>query len=188
MQNIEFSKEERNVIFALFDKCDVALLDVSRLEDGTNHIDKVYIDGKGYDVPSTELAHQLYLCAGAVDLIREKGNILKLNDKERNFVIKNHPTWMLLRGSLRNDDTNPELYGVAQAGLKKPYSLWQQDYVDVLGEKRFYPRKNMNSFMVTYEEFGYLLSLNKENVKFPIQKGMFTVFSRNANPLLRGFF
>ena len=62
------------------------------------------------------------------------------------------------------------------------------DYVDSLGEKRFYPRKNMNSFMVTYEEFGTLLKMNKENVRFPIKKGMVTVFPKNVNPLYRGIF
>ena len=70
MENIKFSREEKNAVFALFDKCDMALLKVSVLEDGINHIDKVYIDGKEYDIPSKELTHQLYLCAGAVDLIR----------------------------------------------------------------------------------------------------------------------
>ena len=189
MENIKFSKEERKAIFALFDKCDVALLKVRELEDGTNHIDKVYIDGKEYDIPSKELTHQLYLCAGAVDLIREKGNILKLSKDEQNFVIRNHPTWMLLRGDLKfYDFDDSELYGVARAGLKKPYSLWMHDYVDSLGEKRFYPRKNMNSFMVTYEEFGTLLKMSKENVRFPIKKGMVTVFPKNVNPLYRGIF
>lgn len=189
MGNIKFSKEERKAIFALFDKCDVALLKVSELEDGTNHIDKVYIDGKEYDIPSKELTHQLYLCAGAVDLIREKGNILKLSKDEQNFVIRNHPAWILLRGDLKfYDFDDSELYGVARAGLKKPYSLWMQDYVDSLGEKRFYPRKNMNYFMVTYEEFMTLLRMNKENVRFPIKKGMSAVFSNNAGPLYRGIF
>lgn len=189
MENIKFSREEKNAVFALFDKCDVALLKVSLLEDGTKHIDKVYIDGKEYDMPSSDLTHQLYLCAGAVDLIREKGNILKLSKDEQNFVIRNHPTWMLLRGDLKfYDFDDSELYGVARAGLKKPYSLWMQDYVDSLGEKRFYPRKNMNSFMVTYEEFGALLQMNKENVRFPITKGIATVFPKNANPLYRGLF
>ena len=189
MENIKFSREEKNAVFALFDKCDMALLKVSVLEDGINHIDKVYIDGKEYDIPSKELTHQLYLCAGAVDLIREKGNILKLSKDEQNFVIRNHPTWMLLRGDLKfYDFDDSELYGVARAGLKKPYSLWMHDYVDSLGEKRFYPRKNMNSFMVTYEEFGTLLKMNKENVRFPIKKGMVTVFPKNVNPLYRGIF
>lgn len=189
MENIKFSREEKNAVFALFDKCDMALLKVSVLEDGTNHIDKVYIDGKEYDIPSKELTHQLYLCAGAVDLIREKGNILKLSKDEQNFVIRNHPTWMLLRGDLKfYDFDDSELYGVARAGLKKPYSLWMHDYVDSLGEKRFYPRKNMNSFMVTYEEFGTLLKMNKENVRFPVKKGMVTVFPKNVNPLYRGIF
>lgn len=189
MGNIKFSKEERKAIFALFDKCDMALLKVSVLENGTNHIDKVYIDGKEYDIPSKELTHQLYLCAGAVDLIREKGNILKLSKDEQNFVIRNHPAWILLRGDLKfYDFDDSELYGVARAGLKKPYSLWMHDYVDSLGEKRFYPRKNMNSFMVTYEEFGTLLKMNKENVRFPIKKGMVTVFPKNVNPLYRGIF
>ena len=189
MENIKFSREEKNAVFALFDKCDVALLKVSLLEDGTKHIDKVYIDGKEYDMPSSDLTHQLYLCAGAVDLIREKGNILKLSKDEQNFVIRNHPAWMLLRGDLKfYDFDDSELYGVARAGLKKPYSLWMQDYVDSLGEKRFYPRKNMNSFMVTYEEFGALLQMNKENVRFPITKGIATVFPKNANPLYRGLF
>lgn len=189
MENIKFSKEEKKSVFALFDKCDVALLKVSVLEDGTNHIDKVYIDGKEYDIPSKDLTHQLYLCAGAVDLIREKGNILKLSKDEKNFVIRNHPAWILLRGDLKfYDFDDSELYGVARAELKRPYSLWMHDYVDSLGEKRFYPRKNMNSFMVTYEEFGTLLKMNKENVRFPIKKGMSTVFSKNADPLYRGLF
>ena len=189
MENIKFSKEEKKSVFALFDKCDVALLKVSVLEDGTNHIDKVYIDGKEYDIPSKDLTHQLYLCAGAVDLIREKGNILKLSKDEKNFVIRNHPAWILLRGDLKfYDFDDSELYGVARAELKRPYSLWMHDYVDSLGEKRFYPRKNMNSFMVTYEEFGALLKMNKENVRFPIKKGMSTVFSKNADPLYRGLF
>ena len=96
---------------------------------------------------------------------------------------------MLLRGDLKfYDFDDSELYGVARAGLKKPYSLWMHDYVDSLGEKRFYPRKNMNSFMVTYEEFGTLLKMNKENVRFPIKKGMVTVFPKNVNPLYRGIF
>ena len=189
MEQIKFSKEEKKSVFALFDKCDVALLKVSVFEDGTNHIDKVYIDGKEYDIPSKDLTHQLYLCAGAVDLIREKGNILKLSKDEQNFVIRNHPTWMLLRGDLKfYDFDDSELYGVARAELKRPYSLWMQDYVDSLGEKRFYPRKNMNYFMVTYEEFMTLLRMNKENVRFPIKKGMVTVFPKNVNPLYRGIF
>ena len=189
MEKLKFSKEEREAIFALFDKCDIALLKVSVLEDGVNHIDKVFIDGREYDIPSSELTNQLYLCAGAVDLIREKGNILKLSKDEQNFVIRNHPAWMLLRSDLKfYDFDDSELCGVAKTGLKKPYGLWVQDYVDSLGERRFYPRKNMNSYMVTYEEFGALLKMNKDNVRFPIKKDMVTVFSKNVDPLYRGFF
>ena len=78
---------------------------------------------------------------------------------------------MLLRSDLKfYDFDDSELCGVAKAGLKKPYGLWVQDYVDSLGERRFYPRKNMNSYMVTYEEFGALLKMNKDNVRFPIKK------------------
>ena len=160
MEKIKFSKEEMKAIFALFDKCDIALLKVSMLEDGVNHIDKVFIDGREYDIPSSELTHQLYLCAGAVDLIREKGNILKLSKDEQNFVIRNHPAWMHLRSDLKfYDFDDSELCGVAKTGLKKPYGLWVQDYVDSLGERRFYPRKNMNSYM-----------------------------AKNVDPLYRGFF
>ena len=39
-------------------------------------------------MPSKDLTHQLYLCAGAVDLIREKGNILKLSKDEQKFCYK----------------------------------------------------------------------------------------------------
>lgn len=186
---MKLSKEEMNAIFGLFNKCDVALLKMSQLENGENHIEKVYLDGKLYDIPSKDLTQQLYLCEGAVDLIRQRGNILKLDKNERNFVIRNHPAWMLLRDdSGFYDIDTKEFYGVARAKQKKPYDLWCQDYVDSLGEKRYYPRKNMHSFMVTYDEFGALLKMNKENVRFPLNKKLVTVFQRNADALYRGFF
>lgn len=189
MEKLKFTKEEQNAVFGLFDKCDVALLKVSLLEDGEKHIDKVYLDGKLYDIPSKELAWKLYLCEGAVDLIREKGSILKLNNDEKNFVIRNHPAWILLRTDIVFKDHNiDEFYGVAKSGLKRPYGLWCQDYCDSMGEKRYYPRKNMNSYMVTYDEFATLLKTDKDKVRFPVKKGLFTTFSKQATPLYRGFF
>lgn len=189
MEMINFSKEEKNAVFALFDKCDVALLKISLLENGEKHIDKVYLDGKLYDIPSRELTHQLYLCEGAVDLIREKGSILKLSKEERNFVIRNHPAWILLRDDAKFNDMNTsEFYGVARSDLKRPYDLWCKDYVDSMGEKRFYPRRNMRSYMVTYDEFATLLRTNKNNVNFPIKKGLRTAIAKDTDPLYRGFF
>lgn len=189
MEKLKFSKDEMNAIFGLFEKCDVALLKISVSEDGEKHIEKVFLDGKLYDMPSKDLTHQLYLCGGAVDLIREKGNILKLSKDERNFVIRNHPAWMLLRGDLKfYDFDDSEYYGVARDNLRKPYSLWCQDFVDSLGEKRFYPRKKMNALMVTYEEFALMMHMNQNRVNFKIKKGMNTSFSKNANPLYRGIF
>ena len=82
-------------------KCDIASLKVSMFDNDEKHIDKVYLDGGEYDIPSKDLTNQLYLCEGAVNLIREKGNILKLSRNERNFVIRNHLVWMLLRHDLK---------------------------------------------------------------------------------------
>ena len=51
---MKFSLEEKKAICALFDKCDVAMLKIS-IHDGIKHIDKVYLDGKYYDIPSKDL-------------------------------------------------------------------------------------------------------------------------------------
>lgn len=170
-------------------KCDIALLKVSMFDNDEKYIDKVYLDGREYDIPSKDLTNQLYLCEGAVNLIREKGNILKLSRNERNFVIRNHLVWMLLRHDLKfYDIDDSSFYGVSRTGLRRLYEMWFQDYLDSMGEKRFYPRKNMKAFMVTYDEFVSLLKLDKSKVKFPLKKGVTTSFSKDVSTLYRVFF
>lgn len=189
MEKMSFTKEERAAIFGLFDKCDVALIKVSLLENGDKHIDKVFLDGRLYDIPSQDLMHQIYLCEGAVDLIREKGSILKLSRNEQNFVIRNHPAWMLLRGDAGYYDFDAsEYYGVAKVNLKKPYDVWCQDYIDSVGERRFYPRKNMKSYMMTYEDFMLVNRANPNKINFKLKKGILASFSKDVSPLYRGFF
>ena len=189
MEKVSFTHEEKKAIFGLFGKCDVALIKVSFLENGEKHIDKVFLDGKLYDIPSKDLTHQIYLCDGAVDLIREKGSILKLSRDEQNFVIRNHPAWMLLGGAASYYDFNDsEYYGVFKNNLKQPYNIWCQDYMDSVGERRFYPRKNMKSYMMTYEEFMLANRLNPNRVNFELKEGLVTSFSNDASPLYRGFF
>ena len=186
---LKFSKQEQEAVCALFEKCDVALIKVSVMENGEKHIDKVYLDGKEYDIPSKELAHQLYMSAGAVDLIREKGSILNLTVDERNFVIRNHPAWMMFRDELEfNDFSSDNLYGTAKKDLRRPYEIWCHDYCDSMGEKKFYPKKNMKSLMVTYEQFVSLLKMDRNKVRFPYKKDSVFVMSKNSSLLYRGFF
>lgn len=183
-----FSLEEKKAILSLFDKCDVALLDVSELE-GVNHINKVIIDGKKYDIPSKDLAFQLRMCTGALDLIREKGSILSLDRNERNFVIRNHPAWIMLRDTFElNGELGPELSGVINTKQKRPYEIWCQDFCDSLGDKRFYPKKNMKSLMVDYVGFATLFKMNKDRVRLKIKDDLYTSFVPDVSPLYRGFF
>lgn len=185
---VRFSLEEKNALVSLFDKCDVALLKISE-QNGIKHIDKVYIDGKQYDIPSKELAMQIRLSNGAVDLIREKGNILKLNIDERNFVIRNHPAWIMVRDTFDlNGELGPELCGVVRTKQKKPYENWCQDFCDSMGDKRFYPNKNMKSMLVNYMEFARLFKMNKERVKLKIRDDLYTSFVPDVSSLYRGFF
>lgn len=189
MEKINFTLEEKNSIGALFDKCNVALLKISLNANGEKHIDKVYLDGKQYDIPSEELAFQLYLSNGAIDLIREKGSILGLSREEKNYVIKNHPSWIMLRDSFElNGELSPELYGVGDTEKKKPYEIWCQDFCDALGDKRFYPKKNMKSMMVNYMEFASLFKMNSNRVRLKIRDDLYVTFAPDVSPLYRGFF
>lgn len=185
---VKFSLEEKEAICALFDKCDIAMLKIS-IHNGIKHIDKVYIDGKYYDIPSKELAYKIYLVNGAVSLIREKGSILKLSKEEKNFVIRNHPAWIMLRDCFDlNGDLDHELNGIAKTNERKPYEMWAQDFCDSVGDKKYYPKKNMKSMMVTYHEFARIHNSDKERVIFPIKEGLNTSLPRNVSNLYRGFF
>lgn len=184
----KFSLEEKKRLVALFDKCNVALLKVSQHE-GVNHIDKVIIDGKDYSIPSEELGFRIRMSREAVNLIRQKGSILKLDKVERNFVIQYHPAWVMLRdGFDLNGDLDHDLSGVVWSGVKKPYTLWCKDYCDSVGDKRYYPKKDMNSLMVTYKEFADICKSDNSRVWFPIKKNLFIPMTRDVNPLYRGFF
>ena len=185
---MQFSLEEKKAICALFDKCDVALLDIS-MHDGIKHINKVYLDGRYYDIPSKELGVKISFVNGAVDLIREKGNILKLDDSEKNFVIRNHPAWIMLRDCFDlNGQLDHSLCGVTRINQRKPYEVWAQDFCDSVGDKKYYPKKNMKSLLVTYSEFARIHNSDSERVKFPIKKDLATSFPRDVSALYRGFF
>lgn len=181
---LEFTKEEKKAICGLFEYCDAALLKMN--DDKT--IDKVYIDGKFYDIPSEHLAHQLIMSKGAIELIREKGSINNLEKREKKFVIRNHPTWMAARCSFDLDDFyDPEFYGTCSDHKIFPYSIWCSDYCDSLGEKRYYPRKNMNSMIVDFDTFLIALRLNPNRVTMDFDKGVRVSFNKDASPLYRGF-
>ena len=185
---IRFSLEEKKAICALFDKCDVAMLKVS-ISNGIKHIDKVYLDGKFYDIPSEDLGMKIHFVSGAVDLIREKGSILKLSADERNFVIRNHPAWIMLRDCFDlNGPLDHELCGVTRVHQKRPYEIWSLDYCCSVGENKYYPKRNMKSELVTYSEFAAIHNSNKDRVIFPIKEGLSTSFTRDVSPLYRGFF
>lgn len=188
MSKMVFSNEEKRAICALFDKCDVALLKVSE-KDGTKHIDKVYLDGKKYDIPSVALGYQIRMSSEAVNLIREKGSILKLSKDEKNFVIRNHPAWIMLRDTFElNGELDSELCGVVRTKEKRPYEVWLQDFCDSLGDKRFYPSKNMKAVMVNYMEFATLFKMNKDRVSLKIKDDLYTSFVPEVSALYRGFF
>ena len=184
----KFSLEEKKEIVALFDKCDIALLKVSEHE-GVNHIDKVIIDGKDYNMPSEELGFRIRMSREAVNLIRQKGSILKLDKTERNFVIQFHPAWIMLRDGFDfNGEFDASLSGVILPSIKKPYTLWCKDFCDSVGDKRYYPQKNMGSLMVTYKEFTDILKSDKNRIGFSLKENMFIPFTKNVDPLYRGFF
>ena len=84
---LRFNLEEKKRITVLFDKCNVALLKINEYE-GVNHIDKVIIDGRDYIIPSEDLGFRIRMSREAVNLIRQKGSVLKLDKAERNFVIQ----------------------------------------------------------------------------------------------------
>lgn len=183
-----FSLEEKKEIVALFDKCDVALLSVSE-HDGVNHIDKVIIDGKDYNIPSEELGFRIRMSREAVNLIRQKGSILKLDKTERNFVIQFHPAWVMLRdGFDLNGEFDPNLSGVIVPSLRRPYTYWCKDFCDSVGDKRYYPRKDMNSLIVTYKEFTTIHKSDPNRVFLPIKDNLYIPFTKDVDPLYRGFF
>lgn len=185
---MKFSLEEKKAICALFDKCDVAMLKIS-IHDGVKHIDKVYLDGKYYDIPSEDLGIKISFVNGAVDLIREKGNISKLDKDERNFVIRNHPAWIMLRDCFDlNGELDHSLCGVVRTNQKKPYEVWSQDFCDSVGDKKYYPKKNMKSLLVTYSEFARIHNSDSERVRFPIKRDLATSFPKGVKALYRGFF
>lgn len=183
-----YSLEEKKEIVALFDKCDVALLKISE-NGGVNHIDKVIIDGKDYVMPSEELGFRIRMSREAVNLIRQKGSILKLDKAERNFVIQYHPAWVMLRdGFDLNGDFDSDLSGVAWADVKKPYTLWCKDFCDSVGDKRYYPKKDMKSLMVTYKDFTIIHKSDRSRVLLPIKDDFFIPMTKDVDPLYRGFF
>ena len=185
---LQFSDDEKKCVYALFDKCDVALLKVSMLDNGEKHIDNVFINGREYDIPSRELAVQLILTAGAVDLIREKGSILSLDKEQRNFVIQNHPTWMMLRSNFLSFENDSELYGTFHSGVKKPYEIWLNDNCDAIGERKFYPKKNMKSILMTYNEFVTCMKFDRSRKTLQLGNMGCASISENSSSLYRGFF
>lgn len=189
MSKIEYTEEETNAICKLFNKCYVALLRVKTNENGEKYIEKVYIDGRKFNIPSTDLSFQISLCQGAVDLIREKGSILKLSKEEQNFVIKNHPSWIMLRDTFDfNGELDHELSGAVRTELKLPYEMWSKDFCDSIGEKKFYPQKNMKALLVTYKEFAALFRMDRNRVQFPIGDDCVITLPKNVSNLQRGFF
>ena len=81
-----------------------------------------------------------------------------------------------------------ELNGIAKTNERKPYEMWAQDFCDSVGDKKYYPKKNMKSMMVTYHEFARIHNSDMERVIFPIKEGLNTSLPRNVSNLYRGFF
>ena len=185
---LRFNLEEKKRITVLFDKCNVALLKISEYE-GVNHIDKVIIDGRDYIIPSEDLGFRIRMSREAVNLIRQKGSVLKLDKAERNFVIQYHPAWVMLRdGFDLNGKFDTDLFGITNTSVKKPYTLWCKDFCDSVGDKRYYPKKDMNSLMVTYKEFGDICKSDKSRIFFPLRQNLFIPMTKDVDPLYRGFF
>ena len=138
---------------------------------------------------SEDLGIKISFVNGAVDLIREKGNISKLDKDERNFVIRNHPAWIMLRDCFDlNGELDHSLCGVVRTNQKKPYEVWAQDFCDSVGDKKYYPKKNMKSLLVTYSEFARIHNSDSERVRFPIKRDLATSFPKGVKALYRGFF